>query len=54
MDTIVGGVVTLGIGIIVIAAIYQLGRSPNNIAGDIAGNPNAALNSTLGALFKNQ
>ena len=54
MDTIVGGAVTLGLGVIVIAAIYQLGRSPNNIASDIAGTQNSAVNATLGALFKNQ
>jgi hypothetical protein len=54
MDTLVGGFVTLGLGVIVIAAIYQLGRSPNNIAQDIAGTQNSALNVTLGALFKNQ
>lgn len=52
MDTIVGAGVTLGLGIIVIAAIYQLGKSSNPIVGDVVGGKNSAYNATLGALFK--
>ena len=52
MDTIVGAVVTLGIGVTVIAAIYQLGKGTNPIVNDLVGSPNSAYNATLGALFK--
>ena len=52
MDTIVGAVVTLGIGVITIAAIYQLGQSQNPIVNDVIGGPNAAYQTTLSSLFK--
>lgn len=52
MDTIVGAVVTLGIGVIVIAAIYQLGQSGNPIVNDAIGGSNAAYQTTLSSLFK--
>jgi hypothetical protein len=48
MDTVFGSIVTLGIGVIVIAAIYQLGKSSNPIV-PTAG---TAYNNTLSALFK--
>jgi hypothetical protein len=48
MDTIVGGVVTLGVGVIVIAAIYQLGKTSNPIV-PTAG---TAYAQTLSGLFK--
>lgn len=48
MDTVFGSIVTLGVGVIVIAAIYQLGKSGNPIV-PTAG---TAYNNTLGALFK--
>lgn len=53
MDTFVGAGVTLGIGVIIIAAIYQLSKpGGQTLASDIAGGPNSAYNATLGALFK--
>jgi hypothetical protein len=52
MDTIVGAGVTIGIGIIVIAAIYQLGKGSNPIVNDLVGGPNAAYQTTLSSLFK--
>ncbi len=52
MDTIVGATVTLGIGVIVIAAIYQLGKGSNPIVNDLVGGPNAAYQTTLSSLFK--
>lgn len=48
MDTIVGAIVTLGLGVVVVGAIYQLGKSSNPIV-PTAG---TAYNNTLGALFK--
>ena len=47
MDTIVGAVVTVGLGVIVIAGIYQLGKAPTltQTAGTAYGN-------TLTSLFK--
>jgi len=35
MTEIVGGLVTIGIGVIVVAAIYQLGQAPNNITSTV-------------------
>lgn len=52
MDTIVGAGVTLGLGVIVIAAIYQLGKNNNPIVPALVGGQNSAYNATLGALFK--
>lgn len=52
MDTIVGAVVTLGVGVIVIAAIYQLGKGSNPIVNDLFGGSNAAYQTTLSSLFK--
>jgi hypothetical protein len=48
MDTIVGAIVTLGVGVVVIAAIYQLGQSGNPIVPSAT----TAYNNTLSALFK--
>lgn len=48
MDTIVGAFVTLGIGVITIAAIYQLGKSANPIVPDAT----SVTNTTLNSLFK--
>lgn len=48
MDSIVGAVVTIGIGVIVIAGIYQLGKAQNPIVPAAAG----AYNNTLTSLFK--
>jgi hypothetical protein len=48
MDGIVGGIVTLGIGVIVIAGIYQLGKSANPIVPSAT----SAYNNTLTSLFK--
>ena len=52
MDTIVGAVVTISLGVIVIAGIYQLGKAGNPIVGDAIGGPNAAYQTTLSSLFK--
>ena len=52
MDTIVGATVTLGIGVIVIAAIYQLGQGSNPIVNDLVGGSGAAYQTTLSSLFK--
>lgn len=52
MDTIVGAFVTLGLGVIVIAGIYQLGKSGNPIVGDLVGGPQAAYQTTLSSLYK--
>lgn len=48
MDTIVGGIVTLGLGVITIAAIYQLGKSSNAIVPTTG----AVATTTLNNLFK--
>jgi hypothetical protein len=48
MDSIVGAAVTLGLGVITIAAIYQLGKSGNPIV-PTAG---AVTTNTLNSLFK--
>lgn len=48
MDTVFGSIVTLGIGVVVIAAIYQLGKSGNPIVPSAT----TAYNNTLSALFK--
>lgn len=48
MDTIVGAFVTVSLGVIVVGAIYQLGKAGNPIvptAGNVA-------TSTLNGLFK--
>jgi hypothetical protein len=37
MTEIVGGLVTIGIGVIVVAAIYQLGQAKNNITSTVTG-----------------
>ena len=52
MDTIVGAVVTLGIGVIVVGAIYQLGKGTNPIVNDLVGGPSAAYQTTLTSIFK--
>lgn len=48
MDQVVGGVVTLGLGLFAIAAIYQLGKSTNPIVPDAT----QAYNNTLTGIFK--
>jgi len=48
MDTFVGAAVTLGIGVIVIAAIFQLGKKGNPIVPAAS----AGYSSTLSSLFK--
>lgn len=48
MDQIVGGFVTLGLGVIVIAGIYQLGKKNNPIVPAAT----AGYSSTLTSLFK--
>lgn len=48
MDSIVGALVTLGIGVIVIAGIYQLGEKNNPIVPSAT----SAYNNTLTSLFK--
>jgi hypothetical protein len=48
MTQIVGGIVTIGIGVIVIAAIYQLGKPTNPIVGATQ----SVTNTTLASLFK--
>jgi len=45
---IIGGAVTLGLGIVVIAAIFQLGKSSNPIVPAAS----TSYNVTLGQLFK--
>lgn len=52
MDTFVGAAVTLGLGVLVIAGIYQLGKGQNPIVGDLVGGPNAAYQTTLTNIFK--
>jgi hypothetical protein len=52
MDTIVGAVVTIGIGVIVIAAMYQLGKNDTSLVNDAIGGQNAAYQTTLSDLFK--
>lgn len=48
MDSIVGAIVTLGIGVIVIAGIYQLGEKNNPIVPAAS----TAYSNTLTSLFK--
>jgi len=48
MTEIVGGLVTLGIGVIVVAAIYQLGGAKNNIAHTVT----SLGTKTINTLFK--
>lgn len=52
MDTFVGAAVTLGVGVVVIAAIYQLSKNNAPIVSDLVGGPNAAYQTTLTSLFK--
>ena len=48
-DQIVGGFVTLGIGVIVIAAIYQLAKPGGQT---ITSDATQSYNQTLSSLFK--
>jgi hypothetical protein len=48
MTEIVGGIVTLGLGVIVVAAIYQLGSARNNITSTVT----SLGRTTLHTLFK--
>lgn len=45
---IVGGVVVVGVGILVIAGIYQLGKKTNQVTPTVG----AAYNQTLSSIFK--
>lgn len=52
-DQIIGALAAGFMGVVVIAAIYQLGKpGGQTLAQDVAGTPNSAYNATLGALFK--
>jgi hypothetical protein len=48
MDSIIGAMVTIGVGVIVIAGIYQLGQSGNPIVPAAS----AGYQATLSSLFK--
>lgn len=48
MDKIVGGIITLALGVIVIAGIYQLGQKGNPVAPDVT----SITDTTLSSLFK--
>jgi hypothetical protein len=48
VDEIVGAFVTVAIGVIVVGAIYQLGKSANPIVPDAT----SVANTTLNSLFK--
>jgi hypothetical protein len=48
MDTIVGGFVTVSLGVIVVAAIYQLGAHNNPVAADVTN----ISTTTLASLYK--
>lgn len=48
MDSIVGAIVTLGMGVIVVGAIYQLGKSSNPIVPATE----SVATTTLNSLFK--
>lgn len=48
MDTLVGGIVTLGMGVIVVAAIYQLGTNASNVTSAAS----SGYNLTINSLFK--
>lgn len=45
---LIGGFVTVAMGVIVVAAIYQLGVNSSNVATDVT----QVANNTLGGLFK--
>jgi len=48
MDTVVGAFVTVAMGVIVVGAIYQLGKSSNPIVPSAT----SVANNTLSSLFK--
>lgn len=48
MDKVIGGAVTIGLGVIVIAGIYQLGKKGNPVAPGVV----SITNTTLSSLFK--
>jgi hypothetical protein len=48
MDKIIGGIVALGLGVITIAGIYQLGKKGNPIVPTVG----TVTNTTLSSLFK--
>lgn len=45
MDTVVGAFVTVAMGVIIVGAIYQLGKSSNPIVPDATNVANTTLNS---------
>lgn len=52
MDQIIGAGVTLGIGVIIIAAIYQLAKPGGQTLTNAVIGPQGAYQSTLNSLFK--
>jgi hypothetical protein len=48
MDEVIGGIVALGLGVITIAGIYQLGKKGNPLVPTVGG----VTNQTLSSLFK--
>ena len=48
MDKVIGGVFGVAMGVIVIAAIYQLGKKGNPIVPDVA----SVANTGLASIFK--
>ena len=46
-STIVGGIVTISVGVIVVAAIFQLNKAPG-----VTGAATNIVDNTLGGLFK--
>jgi hypothetical protein len=48
MDALIGGVISIGLGVVVIAAIYQLGQKGNPIVPDAT----SVATTTLNSIFK--
>lgn len=46
----IGGLVTLGVGVIAASSVYQIGKSPNAVP--LFADANATVRSITGTLFK--
>lgn len=54
MDSIIGAIVVIGVGVIVIAAIYQLGNEGSGATGssNVVNAASSSYQATLSSLFK--